>query len=120
MDTHSWGLNPMAGMLYRLTADYAAGRLALPTAPLTPGYPDACKSPVMVDVKGRPASLNGRATGCVIECAVDEESGRLVYRIDDGPLLPTEAVFPPGAPLRKWAFIVDPQDKVVVEPRAGG
>ena len=66
--------------------------------------------------KRQPVNLNGHADGTLIDCFVDEEN-KLSYRINEGPLLTVAGVsFPPEADLRKWAFVIDPNDVVLMEP----
>ena len=114
---HAWGLHPRDGLLYRVSRDAPGGAIHMDGRPPPEGWPDAERSNVLVeeDEDGRPVpwGLNGRADGTVIECALDEEN-RLCYRINFGRRIATEAVFPKGAVLRKWAHVVDPHDQVAI------
>lgn len=111
-----WGLQPQSGLLYRLHADSETGQISLGPPPT--GYPDACRTQVMLDIKtGNPTNLVGRVEGSTIEVIIDDDN-RLNFRINGGRLLPSEAQFPPDAPLRKWIFVVDPDDTIVMAQRS--
>ena len=66
----------------------------------------------MFNEAGQPANLEGRANGAVIEVIVDHSEGSLAFRVDDGPVLPPLRGFPVGAPLRPWALLAAPNDRV--------
>ena len=79
-------------------------------------WPDGTRTQVMTSMRGKPVSLNGHPDGAIIDTIVDDEN-RLAYRINEGPLFTVQGVsFPPEADLRKFAFVIDPNDLVVLEP----
>ena len=111
---HAWGLHPASGMLYRLHRDHKSISDLSKVPP--PGWPDGTRTQVMTSMRGKPVSLNGHPDGAIIDTIVDEEN-RLAYRINEGPLFTVQGVsFPPEADLRKFAFVIDPNDLVVMEP----
>ena len=111
-----WGLHQQSGRFYRMHADVSSEQISLRPPPA--GYPDGAMTQVMFDDKGRPAHLAGRVEGTTIDPIVDSED-RLAFRVNGGPLLPTVAVFLPGATLRKWILVVDSHDRIVMAQRGG-
>ena len=116
----AWGLHPKSGLLYRLSRDLDTGQITF-DAPPPAGYPDGCKSRVMINAKGKPTNLRGRARGALITCKMEADArtgrGILLYSINGGPVLTGLGGFPLKAKMRRWALICDPRDKIVIEPQ---
>ena len=114
----AWGLHPCSGLLYRLSRDATSGQISF-NVPPPKGYPDGDRAQVLVDRYGRPENLCGKAHGAIITCRLDEEpltgAGVLAFSVNGGRTIKALHGFPAGAKLRRWALVVDPGDKVIVE-----
>ena len=111
-NTDGWGLHPFYGKLWRYHRDADGSvRFADERAPPA-NYPNGDNTQVMFNAAGRPANLQGRANGTVIEVIVDHNEGSLAFRVD-GKLTPALRGFPKGAPLRTWASFNREADRIL-------
>jgi hypothetical protein len=98
-------------MLYRVSR-LADGAFSFDVPPPS-GYPDGTRARVMVNAAGELTNLQGKARGAVIETIFDEQRGALCFRVNGGAVIEALRGFPPGSPLREWAYVLDKGDRVV-------
>ena len=107
----AWGLCCFDGRLHRLSRSAIDGSVSFEKPP-PDGMPDGHATWVIDRRIAR--AFASALSGTTITCTVDAY-GALSFRFDDGPehIVPGFQ-FPLDAPLRRWAFIPDKEDRVVI------
>ena len=111
-----WSVSPFYGRLLRRSWD-RNGNLLVAAAP-PEGYPDGHLKPVLVDLDGESARLEGRAVGSVIEVVMNHDEGWLSFCLDGGAEGPRLEGFPlgdgGGTPLRPVLGLRWEEDQVTI------
>jgi len=94
------GVCDVAGTILRVLAPCNGKLYHVEQATLKEWWRHADGLRVLVDERGRPYNLQGKANGSVIECIVDMEAGALAFRVNGGPVLPAVLGLPKGERLR--------------------
>lgn len=77
----------------------------------------ATSTQVLVDQRGQPCTLQGKANGSVVEVIVDVNRGELLFRINGGPILPGFVGLPRKDELRPCVGMHRPGDQVTLLAR---